>query len=81
MRRLVSRRGNVIVIKSDNRTNFVGASNYLQQELENVSQEEEKERLLKDKITWTFIPPRTPHMGRVWERQAKTVKEVFQKLL
>jgi hypothetical protein len=61
LKRFIARRGTVSSIYSDNGTNFVGAN----RELNNlrklfISQEFKSDvinQLLKDKITWHFIPP------------------------
>lgn len=68
----MSRRGIPIQITSDNGTNFRGANNVLAKEIANIEENRLKEEFTN--ITWTFIPPGSPHMGGVWERLVRTVK-------
>nr|CAI5862749.1 unnamed protein product [Callosobruchus analis] len=72
-RRFTSRRGSCSHVVSDNGTTFVGASKELKLFLLN-QQCEISEKLATDGIKWTFIPPRSPHFGGLWEAAVKTVK-------
>lgn len=81
MRRMVARRGHVMEVVSDNGTNFTGVARELQQELKDMVESEMKDVLMKEKISWTFIPPHSPHAGGIWERQIRTIKEVLAKML
>ncbi|VEN58681.1 unnamed protein product [Callosobruchus maculatus] len=79
-RRFTSRRGFCSYIVSDNGTTFVGASKELKQFL--LKQEcEISERLATDGIKWTFIPPRSPHFGGLWEAAIKTVKHHLKRTI
>lgn len=75
-KRFVSRRGLVANIYSDNATNFVGAKNELNDIYRFLKTSNKKilKELLKLKIIWHFIPPRSPHMGGIWEASIKNVK-------
>ena len=71
LKTLFARRGISRNIHSDNTTNFIGASRELI-ELHELFQSTEhnkkmKEFLTQQKITWKFIPPRSPHFGGLWE--------------
>lgn len=68
----MSRRGCPIEITSDNGTNFRGATNELANEIAQIDQNHLREEFANFK--WTFIPPRSPHMGGIWERMIRTVK-------
>ena len=60
LRRFIARRGPVISIRSDNGTNFVGASNELRKALDEMNHEQVKHYLQKngsDRITWENNPP------------------------
>lgn len=76
--RFTARRGLSIEIKSDHGTNFVGASNELDELrkfLEDpTTQEEIRQHFLKQRIDWHFIPPRAPQHGGLWEAAVKSVK-------
>lgn len=78
MGRFVSDRGNVAKMYSDNATNFVGAANVLREAfkmLEDGRAEVEK-ACRKLHIEWSFIPPRTPHHGGLWEASIKLLKRI-----
>lgn len=57
LKRLIARRGFPSDIYSDNGTNFVGASNLINEIKDDVFQK----ILIDNRITWHFIPPRSPH--------------------
>ncbi|XP_033231512.1 uncharacterized protein LOC117182525, partial [Belonocnema kinseyi] len=78
LKRFFARRGKSKTISSDNATNFVGASNELK-ELYNFIQSAQKDSalqnfLLHERVTWHFIPPRSPHFGGLWEASVKSFK-------
>ncbi|XP_058840554.1 uncharacterized protein LOC131696047 [Topomyia yanbarensis] len=79
LRRFINRRGNPQQIFSDNGTNFRGAARELAEEIKIIN------RKLADTFTnaeteWHFNPPSAPHMGGVWERKVRSVKEAFKTL-
>jgi len=83
LRRFCARRGTPQEIYSDNSTNYVGA----QSEFLQIG------RMLRNSgttishftgnhnIKWHFNPPRTPHMGGLWEAAVKAMKRIMQKIL
>lgn len=74
--RFTARRGLCEQLFSDNGTNFVGASRDLrevQKFLEN-SKSEIETFLAKQRIKWSFNPPRSPHFGGLWEAAVKIMK-------
>jgi hypothetical protein len=78
LRRFIARRGLPQNIYSDNATNFVGANNELI-ELKNFFENKQfknqiMNQLVNMSIKWHFIPPRSPHMGGLWEINVKSVK-------
>lgn len=68
LRRFITRRGQVREIRSDNGTNFVGASRGYQRDG-------------SEKIYRKFNPPNASHMGGVWERQIRTARRILNTLL
>ena len=70
-------------IRCDCGTNFVGASNELQQALESLKQDEVKSFLLKNGCDTEFLfnPPSASHFGGVFERQIGTIRKVLSGLL
>ena len=78
LKRLISRRGNVAYILSDNATNFVGAKKELKQLL---LAKDFQNRLEQEKIIWKFIPPRAPNFGGLWEAGIKSVKTHIKRVI
>lgn len=74
--RFTARRGLCSHMFSDNGTNFVGAARELREVFELLSKEETTIAtvLARQRITWNFIPPRSPHFGGLWEAAVKSMK-------
>ncbi|KAK7865843.1 hypothetical protein R5R35_003962 [Gryllus longicercus] len=78
LKRFVSRRGIPTKIFSDNATTFVGANSRLHA-LYNLFKSLAFQKQIIDfcsnsSIDWTFIPPRSPHVGGIWEAGIKILK-------
>ncbi|XP_062550918.1 uncharacterized protein LOC134215823 [Armigeres subalbatus] len=83
--RFVSRRGLPSKMISDNATNFEGACNELER-LSALFKEEQFQKKLDQfctqrSIEWSFIPPRSPHIGGIWEAGVKSVKSHLKLIL
>ncbi|XP_046560553.1 uncharacterized protein LOC124269568 [Haliotis rubra] len=81
LRRFIARRGPIHVIWCDNSTNFTSAAKELRQAVAEMSQERIQSYLLKSNIEWKFNPPSASHMGGVWERLIRSVRQVLSPLL
>jgi len=85
LNRFFVRRGLRTDIYSDNATNFVRANQRLQEFkmlfLSVGHQEKMQKTLNKLEVRWHFIPPRSPHFGRLWEASIKSVKSHLYKIL
>ena len=84
LRRFLSRRGPARQLRSDNGTNFVGARRELKEALEEMDEYRIRDELLKSQCDWIKFKMNVPaasHMGRVWERQIRTVRAVLSSLL
>ncbi|XP_058839534.1 uncharacterized protein LOC131695018 [Topomyia yanbarensis] len=79
VRRFIRRRGSPVEICSDNGTNFVGASNELIKQIKNINNGC-ADTFTDARTKWTFNPPSAPHMGGVWERMVRSVKEALRAL-
>ncbi|XP_053699267.1 uncharacterized protein LOC128746242 [Sabethes cyaneus] len=79
IRRFVRKRGSPVEIFSDNGTNFVGASNELIKQIKNINSEC-AQTFTDARTKWSFNPPSAPHMGGVWERMVRSVKEAMRAL-
>ena len=84
LRRFISLRGPMRLLRADQGTNFVGANNELKRALEEMDQEIVSRYLLKegcDYIEFKFSTPAASHTGGVWERQIRTVRNVLSTIL
>ncbi|XP_062549440.1 uncharacterized protein LOC134213993 isoform X2 [Armigeres subalbatus] len=78
IRRFICKQGTPDEIFSDNGTNFKGACNELARM--KMIQENCANSISSSTLKWNFIPPNTPHMGGVWERMVRSVKEALKTL-
>ncbi|XP_059080012.1 uncharacterized protein LOC131878129 [Tigriopus californicus] len=81
LRRLVARRGQVKLLRSDNGTNFHGAQRELMREIENLRQTGVDFSVNQIGITWKFNAPGASHHGGAWERNIRTVRQILQSML
>lgn len=84
LRRFIAIRGPVKQLRSDRGTNFVGAERELKQAFTELDEERVSQFLLKencDLIDFKMNVPSASHMGGVWERQIRSVRNVMSTLL
>jgi len=75
LRRFVSLRGKCSKIYSDNGTNFIEATNEMQELLSSQRHKDiDTSTLADDGIQWVLIPPRAPHWGGKWASAVRCVK-------
>lgn len=82
-RRFSYRRGPCLNLYSDCGTNFVGAKNIMDKNLQ-LFQKEWKQKVSTLAVTgvvWHFNPPSNPHAGGLWEAAVKSVKQLLLKYL
>lgn len=79
--RFVSLRGRPEVVYSDNGRNFVGASRELAQLRKVYNAELFQNEIMaiaaERGINFSFIPPRSPNFGELWEADIKVAKRLF----
>ena len=75
--RFVSRRGPVKHIFSDHGTNFVGCAHLMQESVKKWNQAQIHQSLQQMNVARTFNPPSASHMGGVWERMIRVVRNVL----
>ncbi|XP_077301712.1 uncharacterized protein LOC143922362 [Arctopsyche grandis] len=84
-KRFVARRGKPAIMWSDNGTNFVGAKRELGRILQNLFSENSFNQIISyaftEGIQWNFIPPRSPHMGDIWESAVKQLKYHLKRII
>ncbi|XP_048514357.1 uncharacterized protein LOC125501757 [Athalia rosae] len=85
LRRFVARRGCPQQIHSDNGTNFVGANRELKEVFGFIRKEVEHSKfqqfVSENNIQWSFIPPRSLHMGGLWEAGIKSCKFHLKRII
>jgi hypothetical protein len=82
LKRFISRRGKPSHLYSDNATNFIGAN----RELRNLFKQAKfntaiENHLANEQISWHFIPPRSPHMGGLWEAAVKSTNGHLKRVI
>ncbi|XP_062714303.1 uncharacterized protein LOC109417163 [Aedes albopictus] len=77
--RFIGRRGWPVEFFSDNGTNLRGASKEVVESVQGIS-DDCADQLTNARTKWTFNPPAAPHMGGVWERLVRSVKEALTAL-
>ena len=82
-RRFVARRGLCHTIVTDNGTTFQGADTELRRAFQQTAgrSQEIADAIRADGVTWTFIPPRAPHFGGLWEAAVKSFKHHFKRVV
>ena len=80
----MSRGGNVQVIRTDNGTNFVGASEELNKAFSEMNHKKINEFMLEHGgqwIQWKRNPPTASNMRGVWKRQIRSARSILVALL
>ncbi|XP_048877738.1 uncharacterized protein LOC125747060 [Brienomyrus brachyistius] len=80
MRRFVARRGTPAELYSDQGTNFRGGERELKEAFQLMGPEL-RHQLAKQKISFHFNPPASPHFGGAWEREVRSVKVALRSAL
>lgn len=80
LRRMVSRRGAITMIISDNATNFVGARNFLQT-INKLNNDNASTIEQKFELTWKFTTPAAPHHGGIYEAAVKSTKYHLKRVI
>ncbi|XP_062711484.1 uncharacterized protein LOC134289542 [Aedes albopictus] len=83
LHRFVARRGIPVHMYSDNATNFAGSSSELHELYSLLHQQLTNDAIqgfcLPKEISWHFIPPRSPHVGGLWEAGVKSAKYLIKR--
>ena len=84
LRRFICIRGPIRHLRSDRGTNFIGAESELQKAVSEMDDERIAEFLRNegcDYFKFKMNVPHASHMGGVWERQIRTVRNILASLL
>ena len=79
-RRFLARRGPVKLIRSNNGSNFVGASKELSSQINNWNQRQIHCLLLLQNINWRFKSSYSSHHGGAWKRLTRSVRRFLLSL-
>lgn len=77
----IAEKGQVIEFHSDCGTNFVGANNELEEELQKIDKDRLETEFTSRYLKWSFNPPSAPHMGGSWERLIGIVKVGIEEVM
>ena len=84
LRQVITLRGNIKVLYSDNGTNFLGCANELKKAFKEMDYERIQsfvESLGGDLMRWIRNPPAASHMGDIWESQIRSAHLVLSSLI
>ena len=84
LRRFIGHRGNIRPLRSDNGSNFVGASSKFKKAFAEMDQLKIND-FMRDSggewMLWKLNPPSASNMGGVWERQIRSARTILTSLL
>ena len=81
LRRFFALRGPAKQLRSDQGTNFIGASSELGMRRGDPDQTNTLKYLQENDCTWEFNPPHASHMGGVWERMIGVTRRILDSML
>lgn len=81
LRRFISIRGYPEQIRSDRGTNFTRADKELKETIEEWNQKKIDHVCSQKGIQWIFNPPAASHMGGIWERMIRSVRQILRAIL
>ncbi|XP_041471862.1 uncharacterized protein LOC121421266 [Lytechinus variegatus] len=81
LRCFIAIRGNVRLIRCDQGSNFIGAKHELKKGLRELDGDRVATQLLKLDCEFKMNPPSSSHMGGIWERQIRNVRNVLDGIL
>lgn len=84
LRRFLSVRGPIRVLRSDRGTNFIGAARELREAVSEMDDNRVCQYLLENGCDYAVFKTNVPsasHMGGVWERQIRSVRNVLNALM
>ena len=84
LRKLIIRRGNIRIIRSNNGSNFVGASTELKRTFSEIDKKKINGFFMKlggECLIWRYNPTNANNMGGVWERQIRSARSILVALL
>ena len=77
LRNLISIRGHVSSVLSDQGSNFIGAHRELKKALQEITDPGLKKYMEDNQIQFKTNSPHSSHMGGVWERQIRSIRNIL----
>lgn len=77
LRNFIALRGPIATLRSDRGTNFVGADNELTKALLEMNEDAIRQFTESKQCQFFFNTPSSSHMGGVWERMIRTIRQVL----
>ena len=84
LRRLINRWGNIRIIRSDNGSNFIGASTELKRAFSEMDKKKINDFLMElggEWLIWKHNPLTASNMGGLWEQQIRSVRNILAVLI
>ena len=81
LRRFISIRGCPERIRSDQGTNLIRSDKELKEAIEGWNHQKVNSFCNQKGIEWIFNPPTASHMGGVWERMIRSVRQILRAML
>ena len=84
LRRFIGHRGSISLLRSDNGSNFVGASSEFKKFFAEMDQQKINDFMRDNGAEWMLCkwnPPLACNMGGVWERQIRSARTTLTSLL
>ena len=81
LRCFIAIRGRVQVLRSDQGTNFLGAKNEFEKEMQELDMTRLRTFMVDRQCDFVMNAPHSSHTGGVWERQIRTARSILSSLL
>lgn len=81
LRRFINRRGDVLELRCDRGSNFVGAERELRRSIEEWNGQKIERELLQRGFKWIFQPPAASSMSGIWERMVRSAKTALKAII
>ena len=81
LRRFINRRGDVLELRCDRGSNFVGAERELRRSIEEWNGQKIERELLQRGFKWIFQPPAASSMSGIWDRMVRSAKTALKAII
>ena len=81
LRRFTNRRGDVLELRCDRGSNFVGAERELRENIEKWNDQKIERELLQRGCKWAFQQPTASSMSGIWERMVRSAQTALKAII